>query len=170
MKNPRYFTAGVPWLCRPGRAYSASRWTGATSSHQYQGETPIPRETSYAPKIVPRWSLPAMTNARSTPGSGFSTTVWRLVSHLPVIPEAFSLPAEIRPSISGLRPMVPTRTISRLPRGGAFRASKGRTPVTRSMSSRRSPATRTTPSWSSSLTTTGAARPALTRGRHRTGA
>ncbi|CAM5430982.1 hypothetical protein SCANM63S_00675 [Streptomyces canarius] len=110
MKTPRYFTAGVPWVKRPAFTQTASRRAGGTSSHQCQGETPMPYETSYAPKIVPRGSLPAMTNARSTPGIGCSTTVWSEVSQLPRTPVTSSFPDRIRPSTSGLRPIVPSRT------------------------------------------------------------
>lgn len=102
-----------------------------------------------------------ITNARSTPGSGWSTTVWRLVSHLPRIAETSSLPRATSPSISGLRPTVPMMVISR-PLGAAPCERVGRTPVTRSMSLWRSPATRTTPAQSRSLTRIGAARPFLT--------
>lgn len=48
----------------------------------------MPYETSYAPKIVPRGSLPAMTNARSTPGIGWSTTVCSEVSQRSRTPDS----------------------------------------------------------------------------------
>src|SRR4051812_24571355 len=41
MKNPRYFTAGVPCVWRPGAANSVSWWAAGTSSQKYHGETPI---------------------------------------------------------------------------------------------------------------------------------
>ncbi len=122
------------------------------------------RDTSYAPKIVPRWSLPAMTSARRTPGSGSRTTCCSEVSHLPAIPVTSSFPARTRPSISGLAPMVPTSTGS-LCAGTRSTETAGATLVTRSMSVRRSPTTRTTPGKSLPLTTSGAATPRATNGK-----
>ncbi|GHG37918.1 hypothetical protein GCM10018980_10160 [Streptomyces capoamus] len=41
-KTPRYFTAGLPWVKRPGFTHTWSRRAGGTSSHQCHGETPMP--------------------------------------------------------------------------------------------------------------------------------
>ncbi|WP_063797757.1 hypothetical protein [Saccharothrix sp. NRRL B-16348] len=106
---------------------------------------------------MPRWSLPAITNARATPAIGFSTTCCNDVSHLPRIRSTSSFPADTSPSISVLRPSVPTSTTS--PDVGVPVETAGRTPVTRSTSSRRSFTTRTTPAWSPPLTNNGAALP-----------
>ncbi len=46
MKKPRYFTAGVPWVWRPGSTYSSSWRRGGTSSQKCQGDTPICRVVS----------------------------------------------------------------------------------------------------------------------------
>jgi len=113
---------------------------------------------------VPRWSLPAMTNARRTPGIGSSITCSSEVSHFPAMALTSSLPAPTSLSISGLLPIVPTRTTS-LCAGTSSVATAGLTPVTRSTSAWRSPATRTTPGWSLALTTIGAAFPPATSGK-----
>ena len=44
--------------------------------------------------MVPRWSLPAITKARLTPGIGLSTTCSSDVSHCPAMPLTSSFPAE----------------------------------------------------------------------------
>jgi hypothetical protein len=46
MKKPRIFTAGVPWVCRPGSAYTSPRWGTGTSSQKCHGEIPICLDTS----------------------------------------------------------------------------------------------------------------------------
>jgi hypothetical protein len=43
--------------------------------------------------MVPRLSLPAMTSACSTPGTGLSTVAIMKDSHLPAMASALSLPA-----------------------------------------------------------------------------
>ena len=94
--------------------------------------------------MVPRWSLPAITNARRTPGTGLSTTCWSEVSHCPAIPVTSSFPAETSWSMSGLLPTVPIRTISSAA-GSLSTDTAGWTPVTAAMSDCRSFTTRITP-------------------------
>src|SRR5262245_1074142 len=113
--------------------------------------------------MVPRWSLPAMTKARRTPGMGSSTTCSSEVSHWPAMPVTSSRPAATSRSMSGLRPIVPISTTSGWS-GISSTDTSGATPVTRPMSSRRSPTTRITPGKSVELTTSGAATPSAISG------
>ena len=93
---------------------------------------------------------------------GLSTTCCSEVSHRPRTAATSNFPAATRPSISGLRPIVPISTTSATPLGTEL-ATVGATPVTRWRSVLRSFTTRTTPAWSPLLTTSGAARPAAAR-------
>ena len=108
--------------------------------------------------MVPRLSAPAITSARRTPGIGCSTTVVTADSHWPAIPLTSSLCLRTSASISGLLPMVPIRTTS-IPAAGLPFINGASCPVTLPISRLRSPAARTTPGQSSSLTTSGAALP-----------
>jgi hypothetical protein len=83
---------------------------------------------------------------------------------LPFTPRTSSLPRATRPSISGLRPIVPMIT-GLLPAGTVSCTTAGSTPVTFPRSVRRSPTARMTPAWSLPLTTSGAARPPATSGK-----
>jgi hypothetical protein len=64
------------------------------------------------PKMVPRLSLPAITSARSTPGSGLLSVCTCQPSHLPWMAETSSAPDLINWSISALLPTVPMMTMS----------------------------------------------------------
>jgi hypothetical protein len=55
-------------------------------------------------------SLPAMTSARSTPGSGAAIVVMTKLSHFPRRSLTSSLPEATSASISALLPSVPTIT------------------------------------------------------------
>jgi hypothetical protein len=62
------------------------------------------------PKAVPRRSLPAITRALSTPGSGWFTVAKMNDSHCPSMALTSSFPSRINVSISALFPMVPINT------------------------------------------------------------
>ncbi len=111
--------------------------------------------------MVPRRSLPAMTIARSTPVIGASTSWVTEASQRPATSETSRRPAAISRSMTGLWPIVPISTAVR-DRPAVLVLSVGRTPLTRSMSACKSPATRRTATSSAASTNTSTATPPAT--------
>lgn len=107
IKMPLYFTLGAPCTFRPPNAQTPSLLRTGTSAHQYHGLTPICSLTSYKPKIVPLISLPTITSALSTPGSGLEMTSLIKDSQRPMIGFTSILPALVRAQMRGDFPRVP---------------------------------------------------------------
>jgi hypothetical protein len=80
-----------------------------TSAHHVHGETPIWRERVNSAYAAPRRSLPAITNARRTPGIGVATTSVTADSHLPATAAVLIACVAASLSISGEWPRTPTR-------------------------------------------------------------